>query len=227
MKRLIAGIVLIAAGFLGGLLAQPQPFGGPGGFRVPPFAFGEVAQVQGNTIIVESRFGDRTFTRTVVVNNQTQVQRSQEGTKADIKANAYALVIGQPDPQSGWLRADTVIVMPNLPRQAGMAVGRIYDVRQQGNQFGINVPITVNPNAQIYKMVPIKVADIKQGERITVQGRNDEATGNLIAETILVGEMPRLGPGGFGGFGGPRGMGDRPRGFRNPDGGQSSSPRSN
>ncbi len=226
MKRLIAGAVLIAVGFLGGLLAQPQPFGGPGGLRVPPFAFGEVAQIQGNTITVESRFGDRTFTRTVVVTNQTQVQRSQEGTKADIKTNAYALVIGQPDPQSGWLRADSIIVMSNLPRQAGLAVGRIYDVRQQGNQFGLSVPVTVNPNAQIYKMVPIKVTDIKQGERITVQGRPDEATGNLIAETILVGEMPRLGPGGLGGFGGPRGMGGGLRGFRNPER-QRSSPRSN
>ncbi len=226
MKRVLIGAALVAAGFLGGLLAQQQPpqGRGPGGpFGPPPFAFGEVAQVQGNTIVVESRFGDRSFTRTVVVTNQTQIQRSQQGTKADIKANAYALVIGQPDPQSGWLRASSIVVLPSLPRQAGMVVGRIYDVRQQGNQFGVSVPVAVNPDAQVYKMVPIKVTDIKPGERVMVQGRTEEGSGNLIAESITVGEMPQMrGFGGFGGFGGPRGIGG-PRGTR--QGGQRSSAR--
>lgn len=221
MKRIVAGVALIAIGFFGGLLAQqPQPpqfgrgqgFGGPGFGGRLPFAFGTVSQVQGNTIVVESSFGEQTFTRTVVLTNQTQIQRSQPGTKADIKPNSYALVMGQPDPKSGWLHARSIVVMSNLPQEAGMVIGRIYDVRNQGNQFGVSVPISVTPDAQIYKLTPVKPSEIKQGERIMVRGRNDEATGNLIAEQVVLGEMPRFGPGfgpgrgpGMGGFGGQRG----------------------
>ncbi|MEZ8219857.1 hypothetical protein GG496_000024 [Candidatus Fervidibacteria bacterium JGI MDM2 JNZ-1-D12] len=231
MKRILVGLALIAAGFLGGLLAQPpQPPGGPGfrgpgggpGFGPPPFAMGTVSQVQGNTIVVESSFGEQTFTRTVVITNQTQIQRSQPGTKADIKPNAYALIQGQPDPKSGWLHARTILVLPNLPQEAGMVIGRIYDVRNQGNQFGVSVPISVAPDAQIYKLTPVKASEIKQGERIMVRGRNDES-GNLIAEQIILGELPRFGFG-FGGrgpgMGGPGGFGGQ-RGIRQ-QGGQTS-----
>jgi len=224
MKRILAGLALVAVGFLGGLLAQqPQRqgpgFGGPGFgpgdfFRRSPFAGGRVAQIQGNTLVVEVGFGGQTFTRTVVLTNQTQVRRSQPGTKADIKANSFAIVRGQPDPKSGWLHADLVVVMPNLPEQFGMVVGRIYDVRNQGNQFGVSVPISVQQDARVYKMTPAKPSEIKQGENIFVRGRPDEATGNLVAEEVVVGEMPPLfGPGGgrgFGGFGRPGGFG----GFR-------------
>lgn len=221
MKRIFAGVALIAIGFFGGLLAQqPQPpqfrqgpgFGGPGFGGPPPFAMGTVSQVQGNTIVVESSFGEQTFTRTVVLTNQTQIQRSQPGAKADIKPNSYAFVQGQPDPKSGWLHARSIVIIPNLPQEAGMVIGRIYDVRNQGNQFGVSVPISVAPDAQIYKMTLVKPTEIKQGERILVRGRNDESTGNLIAEQIVLGEMPRIGPGfgpgrapGMGGFGGQRG----------------------
>ncbi len=220
MKRIVVGLALVAAGFLGGLLAQPpgrQGFGGPGFGGPPPFAMGTVSSVQGNTIVVEASFGGQTFTRTVVITNQTQIQRSQPGTKADIKPNAYALVQGQPDPKSGWLHARSVLVLPNLPQEAGIVIGRIYDVRNQGNQFGVSVPISVAPDAQIYKMTPVKASEIKQGERVMVRGRNDESTGNLIAEQIVLGELPRFGLGfggrgpGMGGFGG--------RGFRR-EGGQ-------
>ncbi len=234
MKRVLVGLALIAAGFLGGLLAQPpQPpggpgfggpgFGGPGFGGPPPFAMGTVSHVQGNTIVVESSFGGQTFTRTVVITNQTQVQRSQPGTKADIKPNAYALIQGQPDPKSGWLHARSILVLPNLPQEAGMVIGRIYDVRNQGNQFGVSVPISVTSDAQIYKLTPVKASEIKQGERIVVRGRNDESTGNLIAEQITLGELPRFGFG-FGGrgpgMGGPGGFGGQ-RGTRR-QGGQTS-----
>lgn len=221
MKRIVAGVALIAIGFFGGLLAQqPQPpqfrqgpgFGGPGFGGPMPFAMGTVSQVQGNTIVVESSFGGQTFTRTVVLTDQTQIQRNQPGTKADIKPNSYAFVMGQPDPKSGWLHARSIVIMPNLPQEAGMVIGRVYDVRNQGNQFGVSVPISVAPDAQIYKMTPVKSSEIKQGERILVRGRNDESTGNLIAEQVVLGEMPRIGPGfgpgrgpGMGGFGGQRG----------------------
>jgi hypothetical protein len=70
MKRIAVGLALIAAGFIGGLLAQQPQFGGrgpggPGGFggfigRMP-FAAGTVSQVQGNTIVVEASFGEQTF----------------------------------------------------------------------------------------------------------------------------------------------------------------------
>lgn len=210
MKRILVGLALIAAGFLGGLLAQPPGgFRGPGFGGPPPFAMGTVSQVQGNTIVVEATFGGQTFTRTVVITNQTRIQRSQRGTKADIKPNAYALIQGQPDPKSGWLHARSIVVLPNLPQEAGMVIGRIYGVRNQGNQFGVSVPVSVAPDAQIYKMTPAKASEIKQGERIVVRGRNDESTGNLIAEQIVLGEMPRFGPG-FGGRGfGPGGFGGR------------------
>ncbi len=223
MKRILVGLSLIAAGFLGGLLAQPpQPpggFGGPGFspgdfVRRFPFAGGTVAQVQGNTIVVEASFGEQKFTRNVVLTNQTQIQRSQPGTKADIKAKAFAVIRGQPDPKSGWLHAELVVVMPNLPNQANMVVGQVYDVRNQGNQFGVSVPISVQPNARIFKLTPAKANEIKQGERIFIRGRPDESTGNLIAEEVVIGEMPPLfGPGGGRGFGGPGGFGGQ-RGFR-------------
>jgi hypothetical protein len=224
MKRIAVGLALIAAGFIGGLLAQQPQFGGrgPGGFggfigRIP-FAAGTVSQVQGNTIVVEASFGEQTFTRTVVLTNQTRVQRNQPGTKADIKANAFAFVQGQPDPKTGWLHAQTIVVMPQLPEQAGMVIGRIYDVRNQGNQFGVSVPISVAPDAQIYKMTPAKTTDIKQGERVFVRGRPDEGTGNLIAEEVILGEMPSLfGPGRGPGFGRPGGFGGE-RGFRQGEG---------
>ncbi len=228
MKRILVGLALIAAGFLGGLLAQPpqpptgQGFGGPGFnpsefMRRIPFAAGTIAQVQGNTIVVEVGFGEQKFTRNVVLTNQTRIQRSQLGTKADIKANSFAFVRGQPDPKTGWMHAETVVVMPELPELAGMVIGRIYDVRNQGSQFGISVPISVRQDARVYKIVPVKINEIKQGERVTVQGRNDEATGNLIAENVVIGEMPPLffggrGFGGFGGFGSQRGP--RPEGGR-------------
>ncbi len=217
MKRIVVGLTLIAAGFLGGLLAQPPapPSGGqgqprfvPGDFmRRIPFASGTVVSVQGNTVTVQMPFGDEVMTRQVTLTNQTQIQRSQPGTKADIKADAYALVMGQPDPKSGWLRATRVIVTPILPRQANTVIGRIYDVKSNGEQFGVNAFVTVNPNAQIYKMTLAKANDLKQGERIFVQGQPDES-GNLVAETVVIGEMP-IAIGGFGvprgGFGGPRG----------------------
>jgi hypothetical protein len=229
MKRIAVGLALIAAGFIGGLLAQQPQFGGrgpggPGGFGPGgfigrmPFAAGTVSQVQGNTIVVEASFGEQTFTRTVVLTNQTRVQRSQPGTKADIKANAFAFVQGQPDPKTGWLHARTIVVMPQLPEQAGMVIGRIYDVRNQGNQFGVSVPISVAPDARIYKITPAKTTDIKQGERVFVRGRPDEGTGNLIAEEIVLGEMPPLfGPGRGPGFGRPGGFGGE-RGFRQGEG---------
>ncbi|MCX7643376.1 MAG: DUF5666 domain-containing protein [Armatimonadetes bacterium] len=229
MKRILVGLALIAAGFLGGLLAQPpQPPGGPGfggpGFspgdfaRRIPFAGGTVAQVQGNTIVVEASFGGQTFSRTVVLTNQTRIQRSQPGTKADIKANSFAIVRGQPDPKSGWMHAELVVVMPDLPEQASMVVGRIYDVRNQGNQFGVNVPISVRPEARVYKITTAKASEIKQGDQIFVRGRPDESTGNLVAEEVIVGEMPPLfGPGGPRGFGGPGGFGGQ-RGFRSEGG---------
>lgn len=213
MKRIAVGLMLIAAGFIGGLLAQPPQFGGPGpGFAARiPFAAGVVSQIQGNTLVVEASFGEQTFTRTVILTNQTQIQRSQQGTKADIKQNTYALVQGQPDPKSGWLHARTILVMPQLPEQTGLVIGRIYDVRNQGNQFGVSVPISVTTDARIYKMTTAKPSDIKQGERVIVRGRPDEATGNLIAEQVVLGEMPPMfGPG----FGGGRGAGfGRPGGF--------------
>lgn len=221
MKRIIVGALLIAAGFLGGLLAQPPapPGQPPGGFRVEeimrriPVAFGTVASIQGNIVTVQSRGpgGREGPSRQVTVTNQTQIQRSQPGTKADIKANAFVLVIGQPDPKSGWMRADQIVIMPTLPRQVNMLFGRVYDVKGGGDQFGVSAPITLNPKAQVNKLVPVKPADIKQGEQIFVQGTPDEA-GNLVAETIILGEMPFRGMGGMGGFGRPGGMGDRPRG---------------
>jgi hypothetical protein len=108
--------------------------------------------------------------------------------------------------------------MPQLPEQAGMVIGRIYDVRNQGNQFGVSVPISVAPDAQIYKMTPAKTTDIKQGERVFVRGRPDEGTGNLIAEEVILGEMPSLfGPGRGPGFGRPGGFGGE-RGFRQGEG---------
>jgi len=233
MKRIAVGLALIAAGFIGGLLAQQPQFGGrapggPGGFlsRIP-FAAGTVSQVQGNTIVVETSFGERTFTRTVVLTNQTRVQRSQQGTKADIKANAFAFIQGQPDPKTGWLHARTIVVMPQLPEQAGMVIGRIYDVRNQGNQFGVSVPISVTADAQIYKMTPAKTTDIKQGERVIVRGRPDEGTGNLIAEEVTLGEMPpSFGPGGGRGpgFGRPGGFGGE-RSFRQGEGRRSAQQR--
>ncbi len=217
MKRIAVGMSLIALGFLGGLLAQqPGPGRGPGFFgdRLP-FAAGTVAKVEGNTIVVEMRFGEQTFTRTVMVTNQTQILKSQQGTKADIKPNTYAVVIGEPDPQSGWVRANSVILLPQLTRQRGIpfvVVGRIYDVRNQGNQFGVTAPVTLNPDARIFKMTPAKLADIKPGDRIMAQGRPEEGTNNLLAETITIGEM-------LSGFGGRGGFGfGGPRGFRRPAG---------
>lgn len=215
MKRIVVGLVLVAAGFIGGLIAQQPQFGrlgqgAPGGFFVP-FAAGTVSRIQGNTIEVEARFGERTFARTVILTNQTRIQKSQPGTKADIKPNAFAFVQGQPDPKSGWLHARVVVVMPQLPEQAGMVIGRIYDVRNQGNQFGVSIPVSATPNLQVYKMTPAKVTDIKQGERIVVRGRPEEGTGNLIAEDVVIGEMPPLFGPGFGGrgpgFGRPGGFG--------------------
>jgi hypothetical protein len=114
------------------------------------------------------------------------------------------------------MRATSVIVMPNLPREGAMVMGRIYDVKNGGNQFGVSAPIAVNPDARIYKITNIKLSDIKQGERVLVRGTPDEQ-GNLTAETIVVGEMPnfggfmRGGPGGAGGFGGPGGFRRRER----------------
>ncbi len=222
MKRFLFGVGLIAVGFFGGLLAQQPPSPPRGGFdfsqfiRRSPIAFGTVASVQGNTLVVESTFGDNQVTRTVTVPANAQVQRSQPGTKADIKVNAFALVQAQPDPQTGWMRATSVVVMPNLPREGAMVMGRIYDVKNGGNQFGVSAPIAVNPDARIYKITNIKLSDIKQGERILVRGNPDEQ-GNLTAETIVVGEMPnfvgfmRGGPGGAGGFGGPGGFRRRER----------------
>mgnify|MGYP000107574890 CR=1 FL=1 len=238
MKRIAVGLMLIAAGFIGGLLAQQPQFGGrapggPGGFGPGgffgrmPFAAGTVSQVQGNTIVVEASFGEQTFTRTVVLTNQTRVQRSQQGTKADIKANAFALVQGQPDPKTGWLHARTIFVMPQLPEMGGMVIGRIYDVRNQGNQFGVSIPVSVTADARIYKITPAKVTDIKQGERVVVRGRPDEGTGNLIAEEVVLGEMPSLfGPGGGRGpgFGRPGGFGGE-RSFRQGEGRRSAQQR--
>ena len=236
MKRIAVGLALIAAGFIGGLLAQQPQFrapGGPGGFGPGgffgrmPFAAGIVSQVQGNTIVVEASFGEQTFTRTVVLTNQTRVQRSQPGTKSDIKANAFAFVQGQPDPKTGWLHARTVVVMPQLPEMGGMVIGRIYDVRNQGNQFGVSVPVSVTADARIYKITPAKTADIKQGERVFVRGRPEEGTGNLIAEEVVLGEMPPLfGPGGGRGpgFGRPGGFG-RERSFRQGEGRRSAQQR--
>jgi len=238
MKRIAVGLMLIAAGFIGGLLAQQPQFGGrapggPGGFGPGgffgrmPFAAGTVSQVQGNTIVVEASFGEQTFTRTVVLTNQTRVQRSQQGTKADIKANAFAFVQGQPDPKTGWLHARTIFVMPQLPEMGGMVIGRIYDVRNQGNQFGVSIPVSVTADARIYKITPAKVTDIKQGERVVVRGRPDEGTGNLIAEEVVLGEMPSLfGPGGGRGpgFGRPGGFGGE-RSFRQGEGRRSAQQR--
>ena len=238
MKRIAVGLMLIAAGFIGGLLAQQPQFGGrapggPGGFGPGgffgrmPFAAGTVSQVQGNTIVVEASFGEQTFTRTVVLTNQTRVQRSQQGTKADIKANAFALVQGQPDPKTGWLHARTIFVMPQLPEMGGIVIGRIYDVRNQGNQFGVSIPVSVTADARIYKITPAKVTDIKQGERVVVRGRPDEGTGNLIAEEVVLGEMPSLfGPGGGRGpgFGRPGGFGGE-RSFRQGEGRRSAQQR--
>jgi hypothetical protein len=217
MRRFLFGIGLVALGFLGGLLAQ-QPPSPPRGFdfsqfmRRSPVAFGTVASVQGNTLIVEASFGDNRVSRTVTVPANAQVQRSQPGTKADIKQGSVALVQAQPDPQTGWLKANTVVVMPNLPREGAMVIGKVYDVKGGGSQFGISAPVLVNPDARIYKLVPIKLSDIKQGERVFVRGNPDEQ-GNLTAETIVVGEMPPMGVGGVGfGRGGPGGFG--PRGFQ-------------
>lgn len=217
MKRIVVGLSLVAVGFLGGLLAQPpsgRPRFEPGEFmRRMPFASGTVASVQGNIITVRMNFGTEEITRQVTVTNQTQIQRSQQGTKTDIKANAFALVMGQPDPKSGWLRASRVVVMPTLPEVGAGAVGRIYDVKGGGEQFGISVPVAVNPNAQIFKLTPAKVSDIKPGEQVTARGRPDES-GNLVAETVVIGETPFPGfgtPGGFsGGF--RRGGSFSPRG---------------
>lgn len=210
MKRLLVGAGLVAVGFFGGLLAQ-QPPGPPGGFdfsqffRRSPVAFGTIASVQGNTLVVETEFGNNRTSRTVVVPANAQVQRSQPGTKTDIKQGAVALVQGRPDPQTGWLQANTVVVMPTLPREGATIIGKVYDVKGGGNQFGISAPIAVNSDARIYKITNIKLSDIKQGERIFVRGSPDEQ-GNLIAETIVAGEMPPLsgfGRGGPGGFGPP------------------------
>jgi len=217
MKRIAVGMSLIALGFLGGLLAQqPGPGSGPGFFggRLP-FAAGTVAKVEGNTIVVEMSFGEQTFTRTVMVTNQTQILKSQQGTKADIKPNTYAVVMGEPDPQSGWVRANFVLLLPQLTRQREIpfvVVGRIYDVRNQGNQFGVTAPVTLNPDARIFKMTPAKLADIKLGDRIMARGRPEEGTNNLLAETITIGEM-------LSGFGGQRGFRfGGPSGFRRPAG---------
>ena len=212
MKRYLIGIGLIAVGFLGGLLAQ-QPAQPP---RAPdfsqfarriPVAFDTVVSVQGNTLVVQAAFGENTVTRTVTVSNNAQIQRSQPATRADIKPNTVAVVQGQPDPQTGWLRATTVVVMPHLPREGVTVVGRVYDVKGGGSQFGVSAPVLVNPDARVFKMTPIKLADLKPGERVFVRGRPD-AQGNLVAETIVAGEMPP-----FGGFGGgrTRGFGQGPR----------------
>jgi hypothetical protein len=117
-------IVLVALGFLGGLLVGrhtasgqtdaaagglpqgfPTPGGGAGvGGTLGGFTAGTVTRVEGDTLYLETVNGD---TVKVVTTGDTQIQISQEGTLADLSKGSSVVVLGSSTNQ-GVLKATRV-----------------------------------------------------------------------------------------------------------------------
>ena len=77
--------------------------GGPGGPRVPRGAAGELAQVNGSTLILDTQAGDVSVT----YGPSTTITRTRTGALADIVTGSCIVALGQKD-TSGTLTAASV-----------------------------------------------------------------------------------------------------------------------
>ena len=204
-------------------------FGGRNG------ASGELVQMNGTTLVVNSQTGDVT----VVYSSSTTFQRTSTGTFADIVTGKCITATGQKD-ASGTLTASTVRLTDKVsgacsfgvgPRAGGpptprpsppagrpnfsFAGGEVKAVSGTAvtvvNSTGASPTVTVPTTVRVSKSSPAAASDLALHECIAANGARD-ASGKVTARTISIvpagpsGCAAGVGRGG-GGFGGGGGGG--------------------
>lgn len=181
---LLGGAVLMIAG-AALVYAQVRPGGQPRPQRfMPPFVVGKVESVSDSKVVVQTRRG----TRTITLSNNVKVQWAAAGERGDISKGQTTFVQGTLG-EDGYLTATSVVILTaaEMPVQV---IGKVYDVRNGGAQFGIMLPIRTTSQTRIVKLSATSTKAIKSGTTIAAFGRS---SGDVLeADSVIVGAEQTL-----------------------------------